>query len=135
PVASKSKSGNTTTVPTIKLGSTTWRRKRKSFPIVIALLALFVALASGAGLWSLFGSQRGVLSVTPQLSPQGTASIAISPSPDPTSTVVSGKRVPTPSPTLPSSGSSLPPQATLTAPASIPTAAPTRQPAPTPRPY
>ncbi len=51
-VASKSETGNTTTVPTIKLAPTTQRRRRKSLPIVVALLALFVALASAAGLWS-----------------------------------------------------------------------------------
>ena len=128
PVASKNRTGNTTTVPTIKLGSLTRRRRRKSFPIVIALLALFVALASAAGLWSLLGSHQGVLSITPQLSPQRTVSVAISPiasTSDPTiPTVISGKEVPTPSPTLPSSGSSWPPQATQTVPASIPT--PTR---------
>ena len=139
PVASKSKTGNTTTVPTIKLAPTIQRRRRKSLPIVVALLALFVALASAAGLWSLFGSRQGALSITPRPGPQRTVSVAVSPSPDPTmppkSTVISGKGVPTPSPNLPSSGSSWPPQTTPTVPASIPTAAPTQQPMPTPHPH
>ncbi len=136
PVASKSETGNTTTVPTIKLAPTTQRRRRKSLPIVVALLALFVTLASAAGLWSLFGSRHGALSITP--GPRRSVSVAISPPADPTmppkSTVITGRGVPTPSPTLPSSGSSLPPQVTPTVPASIPTAVPTQQPMPTPHP-
>ena len=136
--ASTSETGNTTTVPTIKLGATTQRRRRKSFPIVIALLALFVTLASAVGLWSLFGSRQGALSNTPRPGPQRSVSVTNSPSPDPTlppnSTVISGKGISTPFPTLPPSGSSWPPQATSTVSASIPTAVPTQPPMPTPFP-
>src|SRR5205807_1320010 len=62
--AAKNASGNTTTVPTKKLSpiSVTQRRRRKAFPLIFALLALFVALGSAAALWALFGSHKGVLS-------------------------------------------------------------------------
>lgn len=136
--ASKRKTGSTTTVPTVKLAPPTQPRRRKGLPIAVALIALFVALASAAGLWSLFGSRNGALSITSKPGPRRTVSVPISPPVDPTmppaSTVISDRGISTPFPTRPPSNSSLPPQITETVPASIPTAVPTQKPTPTPRP-
>ena len=119
-------------------------RKRKRFPIILALLlALFVALSSGVGLWFLLGRTQITLPITPTLGPAFTpgltTSTTTSPIPNPTNistpVVISGKVLPTHTPTVPStsvSPTSVPP---TPVPTPRPRPTPTPTPSPTPNPY
>ncbi|GAC1349550.1 MAG: hypothetical protein NVSMB27_23750 [Ktedonobacteraceae bacterium] len=133
-----------TTQPPITPPPITIARKRKRFPIILALLlALFVALSSGVGLWFLFGHSQIPLPVTPTLGPSFTpgltTSTTTSPIPDPTnistSVVISGRVLPTHTPTMPSTSISPTPVPPTTIPTAVPTPRPRPTPTPTPNPY
>jgi len=119
-------------------------KRRWGLVLAIALLVLFLALSSAAGLWALFGYHQGALSARSTPSPLTTSLSTpgltrLSPYPSPTSTkmpgtaVVPNKVAATATPTRPTSSISSTPIPS-SSPTAIPTTPPTPRPNPTPTP-
>ena len=122
-------------IPTSSPSTVVVRKKRKRLALLLVLLALIVILGSAAGFVSALWHPEQTLTTTstPTSGSQATPIVTISPISDSTATArptgVTGKAVPTPTPTL----SAYPPTTPVTNPTSIATR-PVHYPTPTPAP-